>query len=110
MAPEIVLGGEVDRRADVYAIGCVAYYVLTGQPVFEADNPADMFLLHLQASPVPPSERTEIPIPSELEALVLACLEKDPRPRPQDAAAVLDWLGRWRPHGRLGNESARTSR
>ena len=108
MAPEIVLGGEVDRRADVYAIGCVAYYVLTGQPVFEADNPADMFLLHLQASPVPPSERTEMPIPSELEALVLACLEKDPRRRPQDAAAVLDWLGRCRPPERWDNESART--
>ncbi|OLB61089.1 MAG: hypothetical protein AUI11_11215 [Acidobacteria bacterium 13_2_20CM_2_66_4] len=82
--------------------------MLTGQPVFEADNPADMFLLHLQASPVPPSERTEMPIPSELEALVLACLEKDPRRRPQDAAAVLDWLGRCHPHERWDNEWART--
>jgi len=108
MAPEIVLGGEVDQRADVYAIGCVAYYLLTGQPVFEADNPADMFLRHLQASPIRPSERTEMRIPPELEALVMACLEKDPRQRPQDAAAVLDWLRRCPIAGCWDHESART--
>ena len=86
MAPEIILGGEVDQRADVYALGCVAYYLLTGQLVFEADTPMKMFVQHLQAPPIPPSQRTELPIPRELDALVLACLEKDPRQRPQDAA------------------------
>jgi serine/threonine-protein kinase len=94
MAPELVLGAEVEPRADVYAIGCVAYYLLTGQPVFDADNPTDMFLLHLHAAPVPPSQRTELPVPRELDALVLACLDKDPRRRPQDAAAVLRLLAR----------------
>jgi serine/threonine-protein kinase len=94
MAPEIVLGAEVEPRADVYAIGCVAYYLLTGQPVFEADTPADMLMLHLQAHPMPPSQRTEMPISPELDALVLACLAKDPRRRPRDAAAVLDMLDR----------------
>jgi len=92
MAPEIILGGEFDQRADVYAIGCVAYYLLTGQPVFEASHPRDLFALHLQAAPIPPSFRTEMPIPKELDALVLACLEKDPHQRPKDAAAVLDKL------------------
>ena len=107
MAPEIVLGGDVDQRADVYTIGCVAYYLLTGQPVFEADNPADMLVLHLEAPPIPPSERTEMPIPPELDALVLACLEKDPRRRPQDAAAVLERLLRCQPRDRWDHDSAR---
>ena len=86
MAPEIILGEtDVDRRADVYALGCVAYYLLTGQLVFEADTPMKMFMQHVQAQPVPPSQRTELPIPRELDELVLACLEKDPDKRPQDA-------------------------
>jgi eukaryotic-like serine/threonine-protein kinase len=86
MAPEIILGGtEVDRRADVYALGCVAYFLLTGQLVFEADTPFKMLVQHVQAVPVAPSSRTELPIPRELDDIVLACLEKDPDKRPQDA-------------------------
>jgi serine/threonine-protein kinase len=94
MAPEIILGAEVDQRADVYAIGCVAYYMLTGQPVFEAESPRELFAMHLDARPVPPSRRSELAISRQLDALVLACLEKDPRRRPQDAAAVLEMLSR----------------
>jgi serine/threonine-protein kinase len=108
MAPELVLGAEAEPRTDVYAIGCVAYYLLTGQPVFEADNATDMFVLHLEATPVPPSQRTELPIPSELEALVLACLDKDPQRRPQDAAAVLDLLARWTSREMWDQHAART--
>src|SRR6185295_18252870 len=90
MAPETILGnGEVDRRADVYSLGCVAYYLLTGQLVFEADTTMKMFLDHIQTPPIPPSQRTELPIPVELDALVLACLEKDPDRRPQDAEQLL---------------------
>jgi serine/threonine-protein kinase len=86
MAPEAILGdAEVDRRADVYALGCVAYFMLTGQLVFEAETPMKMFMQHLQARPVPPSQRTELPIPPEVDAFVLACLEKDPNNRPQSA-------------------------
>jgi serine/threonine-protein kinase len=92
MAPEIVLGADVDQRADVYAIGCVAYYLLTGEPVFDAATARELLAMHLHATPVPPSHRTEMPISRELDAIVLACLEKDPRHRPQDAAAVLDML------------------
>ena len=87
MAPEIILGGAgVDRRADVYALGCVAYFLLTGHLVFEADTSIKMLLQHVQAQPIPPSARTELPIPRELDELVLSCLEKDPDKRPQDAA------------------------
>jgi tRNA A-37 threonylcarbamoyl transferase component Bud32 len=90
MAPEIILGDvEVDRRADVYALGCVVYYLLTGQLVFEADTPMKMLLHHVQTKPVPPSQRSELPIPRELDDLVLACLEKDPAKRPQDAEELL---------------------
>jgi len=86
MAPEIILGErDVDRRADVYALGCVVYYLLTGAIVFEADTPMKMLLHHIQTPPVPPSQRTELPIPKELDDLVLACLEKNPDRRPQDA-------------------------
>ena len=86
MAPEIIVGeADVDRRADVYALGCVAYYLLTGQLVFEADTPMKMLMQHVHARPVPPSERTELRIPRDLDELVLACLEKDPNARPQHA-------------------------
>jgi serine/threonine-protein kinase len=89
MAPEIILGeADVDRRADVYAVGCVAYFLLTGQLVFEADTPMKMLMQHVQARPVPPSHRTELKIPRELDDLVLACLEKDPEKRPQDAEVL----------------------
>ena len=91
MAPEIILGeATVDRRADVYALGCVAYYALTGQLVFEADTPMKMLLQHVQAEPMPPSQRTELPIPREIDELVLACLQKDPNKRPQSAEVLLD--------------------
>ncbi len=92
MAPEIILEGAVDQRADVYAVGCVAYFLLTGQMVFEAETPMKMFLQHVHAQPVPPSQRTEMPIPRDVDALVLACLEKDPATRPQDASALLRML------------------
>jgi serine/threonine-protein kinase len=86
MAPEVILGdADVDRRADVYAMGCVAYYLLTGQLVFEAESSMKLLLQHVNAPPIPPSQRSEMPIPPELDALVLSCLEKDPNKRPQNA-------------------------
>ena len=63
MAPEIILEAQVDESADVYALGCVMYYLLTGQLLFEGDSPIKMFVQHLQAPPIPPSQRTELPIP-----------------------------------------------
>ena len=86
MAPETILGdADVDRRADVYALGCVAYFLLTGQLVFEADTSMKMLMQHVHAQPIPPSQRTELPIPKQLDDLVLACLQKDPNLRPQNA-------------------------
>jgi serine/threonine-protein kinase len=89
MAPEAIVGnGEVDRRADVYALGCVAYFLLTGELVFQADTPMKMLLQHVQAQPTPPSERSELPVPRELDDLIMACLQKDPNLRPLDARAL----------------------
>ncbi len=86
IAPEQVLGGlPVDNRADIYGIGCVTYWLLTGQRVFTGDTPMKLLIQHAQAMPEPPSARTELPIPEELDAIVLACLAKNPSDRPQTA-------------------------
>ncbi len=86
MAPEQALGSaDVDGRADIYATGCVAYWLLTGQEVFIADTPIAQLLHHAQTPATPPSARTEVPIPSALDDLVLSCLAKDPAARPQTA-------------------------
>ncbi len=86
MAPEVILGEQqIDSRADVYSIGCLAYWLLTGQRVFEADSVTKMLIDHVQAEPVPPSLRTELRIPRDFEKLIMACLEKDPARRPQNA-------------------------
>ena len=86
IAPEQALGGEsVDSRADIYSTGCVAYWLLTGQLVFAADSPMKVLLAHAQTPPQPPSSRTRLPIPMDLDALVMACLAKDREQRPDSA-------------------------
>ena len=84
MPPEIALGkDEIDGRADIYSLGCVAYWMLTGQFVFEAKRPLEMAMKHVREEPVPPSRRSELEIPDKLEEAVLSCLAKDPDNRPQ---------------------------
>src|SRR5262245_24858316 len=86
IAPEQALGSQpVDHRADIYGIGCVAYWLLTGELVFTGDTPMQLLVKHAQAVPDAPSARTELPIPRELDTIVLACLAKDPADRPQSA-------------------------
>jgi serine/threonine-protein kinase len=86
MAPEMTLGNPVDARADIYAVGCVGYFMLTGQPVFQAANLYHMIARHLNDAPVPPSEIAREPVPRVLEDLILSCLQKSPEERPQSAA------------------------
>ncbi len=94
MAPEQALGGaEVDARADIYATGCLAYWLLTGQFVFSADTPIGMLIHHASTPPEPPSTQTEFEIPEELNRLVLSCLAKDPANRPQSARELSQRLG-----------------
>jgi serine/threonine-protein kinase len=86
MAPEQALGGEkIDGRADIYSLGCVAYWLLTGQLVFSADTQSAILLHHIKTPPSAPSTRTELPVPDALDRIVLSCLEKNPADRPQTA-------------------------
>ena len=94
IAPEQALGRtDLDRRVDIYATGCLAYWLLTGQQVFTADTTIALLMHHMRTPAEPPSARTEVPIPPALDRLVLQCLAKDPAERPQsarDLAARLD--------------------
>ena len=93
MAPEIALSEDsIDRRADIYALGCVAYFLLTATTVFEEENPTRMALLHVQQAPDPPSTRVSTAIPPELERVVMQCLAKRPADRPPTMAAVAERL------------------
>jgi len=89
MAPEQVVGNRpVDGRSDLYAVGCLGYWLVTGQLVFAGRTVMETMVQHLQAKPEPPSRRTELDIPESFDALILACLEKDPDDRPPTADAV----------------------
>jgi eukaryotic-like serine/threonine-protein kinase len=86
MAPEAAGGcDEVDERSDLYSLGCVAYWLLTGHLVFDKSGQMAQAMAHLQTPPTPPSSRTELPIPGDVDRLVMACLEKHPGLRPQSA-------------------------
>ena len=89
MAPEMIGDGDaVGPAADVYALGCVGYWLLTGKFVFQAPNPTAMLLRHLQQPPEPPSAAAPGPIPAELDALILECLAKEPAARPPNASVL----------------------
>jgi len=89
MAPEVVLGGaDTDHRVDLYALGCVGYWLLTGKLIFEGRNVVEVMYHHAHTPPPRPSTRSELPIPAHLEDLVMECLEKDPERRPASAEAV----------------------
>ncbi|MEO8139237.1 MAG: serine/threonine-protein kinase, partial [Gemmatimonadota bacterium] len=88
MAPETLSGEAVDGRADLYALGCVGYYLLTGRLPFVAANAMQMIAKHLRETPLPPSQRTDLPIPPELDRLVLACMAKQPADRPATATVL----------------------
>jgi len=86
MAPEMAVGkDEVDGRADLYALGCVGYWLLTAKQVFEGETPVAVLVEHVKTTPVPPSQRTEVEVPEDLERVILKCLEKDPDDRYQSA-------------------------
>jgi DNA-binding NtrC family response regulator/putative methionine-R-sulfoxide reductase with GAF domain len=95
MAPELALGeAEVDGRADLYSLGCCAYWLLTGHPVFEAPTPTAMLMQHVQARPIAPSRVSELDVPPALEDAILRCLEKKREARPASALALEDELAR----------------
>ncbi|MEO0321319.1 MAG: protein kinase [Myxococcota bacterium] len=91
MAPEaLARPEEVDARADLYALGAVAHFLLTGEPVFKGST-VEVFGHHLHSAPTPLSARVPDVCP-ELEALVLRCLAKEPNERFKDAGALASAL------------------
>jgi hypothetical protein len=90
LAPEAVnRPDEVDARADVYALGAVGYFLLTGSPVFTGASVMEICMKHVQAVPEPPSARLGRPVSPGLEQLLLRCLAKSAADRPADAADLL---------------------
>ena len=90
MAPEVVAApDQVDQRADIYALGCVAYYLLTGEHVFHGRTPLQALVDHVGTPPGRPSARAASEVPGWLDDLVLACLAKDPADRPATVAVIL---------------------
>jgi hypothetical protein len=86
LAPEMVASkDDIDGRADIYSLGCVAYWLLTGKLVFDGANQMKVVMDHVRTPPTPLSQRSELEIPPELEKIVMECLEKKPDQRPQDA-------------------------
>jgi len=94
MTPEAIqLPNSVDPCSDLYAVGAVGYFLLTGHSVFEAESMVELCQLHIAKLPEPPSKRLGQTIPSDLENAILSCLEKTRSKRPQtarDLAKLLD--------------------
>ena len=102
MAPETVTAPEtVDARTDLYALGAVGYWLLTGTHVFGGKSIVEVCAHHLHSVPDPPSTRLGAPVSADLEAVLLACLAKRPEDRPASAHVLRERLlacaaaGRW---------------
>ncbi|MGC5021235.1 serine/threonine-protein kinase [Micromonospora sp. DT47] len=91
MAPEQALGSAVGPRADLYALGCVLFELLTGDPPYRADNPLGMLHRHMN-DPVPSVADHRAGVPDGLVQLVVRLLAKDPQHRPGSAAEVYETL------------------
>jgi serine/threonine-protein kinase len=90
MAPEQILGSEVGPAVDVYALGVIAFEMLTGKLPFQAPTAVEVQELHLRASPPRVSEET--PVPASVDEVIRHCLDKDPRRRPSPVTAVIEQL------------------
>ena len=85
MAPEQVLGHSTDAGTDIYALGCVGYWLLTGETVFAGNSSMGVVIDHVKSTPQAPSARTDREIPGDLESVILDCLKKDSADRPSSA-------------------------
>ena len=95
-----------DPRGDIYSVGALGYFLLTGQYVFDSDSVIELFEKHLTEAVIPPSRRTTNPVSPELEETLLRCLEKEPNLRPQ-SAVELHALLLTSPHATDWNMAAR---
>lgn len=89
MAPEQIAGDpNIDYRADLYALGCMAYEMVAGQPPFTAQSPQRVLAAHLAEKPRPIRE-LRADVPPGLAAIIMLCLEKDPDNRPANAEEII---------------------
>ena len=97
ISPEAARGQQtIDARSDLYSVGAVAYFLLTGLPVFEGNCVLDVLMHHANTAPIPVSDRTTNPLAPEFEETILRCLCKDPADRPPSAAELAEQLSRCR--------------
>lgn len=93
MSPEAILTPDrIDARADIYGLGCVMYFLITGAPPFSGQTVVEVCAHHLHTPPEPPSLR--VSVPADLERVVLACLAKEPAARPASAREIAEALTR----------------
>jgi len=95
MSPEQGAGIDLDARSDLYSLGAVAYFLLTGRPPFVRDSTVQTLAAHL-AEPVVAPDRHRPEVPADLQAVVLRCLEKDPARRFPNADELAQALARCR--------------
>jgi eukaryotic-like serine/threonine-protein kinase len=93
LSPEAISSPErIGPQSDLYSLGCVGYYLLTGQHVFDGNTVVELCSHHLHSRPIPPTARLGRPVPGSLAAVVMQCLEKIPEHRPASAQALVDRL------------------
>jgi serine/threonine-protein kinase len=106
-SPESVAGDTaLDGRSDLYALGAVGYFLLTGAPVFQAKSVVELFAHHLHTPPDPPSFRSGRRIPDDLERVILRCLAKRPADRYDSAKALQHALDRCAENSPWDNDRA----
>lgn len=93
IAPETLINGTIDARSDVYALGAVLYFLITGTKVFDAETPVALATKALSGAPAPPSHRTSAAIDPALDALIVRCLGPSQQ-RPMNARILLDELAK----------------
>ncbi|WP_235934745.1 serine/threonine protein kinase [Candidatus Laterigemmans baculatus] len=107
MSPEAIQQTEVDLRSDIYAVGAVGYFMLTGRPVFEGQGIVEICNQHIHTEPTPPSQRRGATLDEDLEQILMRCLAKQPGERPADASVLEEALSQCRSAHAWGPKEAR---
>lgn len=107
MSPEQITGRAIDGRSDLYALACVAYWLLSARAVFPGDEPATLLFQHMTMEVSPLEKVCKQPVPAELSELILDCLSKSPKDRPKNAIVLLERLEHMRKKYPWTNEEAR---